>query len=84
MTSAICGFPVEEIARRPDGERWCFVCRKRHEFLYIVTASKLDPELPLEDQPGSWYGPVPHIECSVCHTWDGDCFPGWQREWEGR
>jgi hypothetical protein len=31
----------------------------------------------------SWYGPTPHVECSVCRLVDGDCFPGTGREWEG-
>ena len=78
----ILSFPTEEVIRRPDGERWCFTCRKRRAFDYVVEAPRLDPNVPLEDQTGAWYGPTPHVECSVCKMWDGDCFPGTGREWE--
>jgi hypothetical protein len=65
--------PQTEVLRKPDGdERWCFRCRKRTQFEYIVDA-------PIEL---SYYGPTQRIECSACKTWDGDCFPGTQREWE--
>lgn len=63
--------PMEEIARRSEGERWCFVCRKRREFEHVITAT-IEP---------SYYGPNHRIECTVCKTTDGDCFPGSEREW---
>lgn len=69
----ICYEPMREIHRESRGERWCFKCRKRREFFYIVTA-------PVEP---SYYGPNPSIRCSVCNLDDGDCFPGSSREWEG-
>jgi hypothetical protein len=69
----ICSGPkMQEVVRRADGERWCFTCRKRRDFLFIVDA-------PIEL---SYYGPTPHIECATCGKWDGDCFPGTAREWE--
>ena len=81
MSMHILQVPTEEIRHSPDGDpRWCFVCRKRREFVYVVDAPVIEPAIPLEDQTGAWYGPTPHIECSVCTTWDGDCFPGTQRE----
>lgn len=63
--------PMYEVFRHQDGERWCFVCRKRRQFEYVRQATA---EL-------SYYGPTDHIECSVCKTTDGDCFPGTVREW---
>jgi hypothetical protein len=73
--------PMEEVSRKPNGERWCFVCRKRREFEHVITRPVLDPNVPLEDQTGAWYGPTHQIECGTCHTVDGDCFPGREREW---
>lgn len=62
-----------ERLREPDGERWCFRCRKRRVFEYVVTVP-VDPE--------SWYGPGRRIECGSCGLDDGDLFPGRVREWE--
>jgi hypothetical protein len=81
MSVHILRTPMEEIVRRPDGERWCFTCRERRDFEYVVEAPVIDPAIPLDEQTGAYYGPTPHIECSVCKTWDGDCFPGTNREW---
>ena len=86
--------PMQEVYRDPDGERWCFVCRKRREFTYVVQAPivtmwcsldvprREDGEGEVEFSSGAWYGPTPHIECATCKTWDGDLFPGLSREWE--
>lgn len=74
---AICGEPMEEVMRKPDGEpRYCFVCRTRRAFDYVNMAPVPDRENP------SYYGPTPSIECQHCHTTDGDMFPGRYREWE--
>lgn len=67
------GPAMEEIIRESEGEKWCFHCRKRREFFYIVTA-------PIEP---SYYGPNPDVRCGHCNTSDGDLFPGGYREWEG-
>lgn len=69
----ICGTSMAEHSRRPLGLKWCFACRKRGEFDYIVMA----PTGP------SYYGPYAVIKCSNCGEPDGDLFPGWTREWEG-
>lgn len=66
----ICGTNMVEISRESWGIRWCFHCRKRHEFDFVVTA----PNGP------SYYGPNPSIrgpkrECT-------DVFPGCEREWK--
>ncbi len=62
--------PQEEVVREDIGERWCFQCRKRREFQYVVMA-------PVGM---SWYGPSPSIRCE-CGAIDGDLFPGREREW---
>lgn len=73
MCGAICGERLEEIVRRPDGlERWCFRCRTKRRFDYVVLA-------PVGM---SYYGPTPAVECATCHLIDGDLFPGNYREWE--
>lgn len=64
--------PMEEIHRESDGERWCFKCRKRREFIYTVTA-EIEP---------SYYDPNPAIRCGTCNTYNGDLGFGRIREWE--
>lgn len=69
----ICHGPAMEVIRRDsEGVKWCFHCRKRREFFYIVTA-------PVEP---SYYGPNCDIRCGTCNTSDGDLFPGCERSWE--
>lgn len=72
MTVYICREEMREVHRESLGERWCFRCRKRREFLYIVTA----PVAP------SYYGPNPSIRCASCDQIDGDVGFGGGREWE--
>jgi hypothetical protein len=72
MTVYICREDLEEILREDVGERWCFACRKRREFQYVVDA-------PVDIM--SWYGPTPSIRCGECGKIDGDLFPGREREW---
>jgi hypothetical protein len=71
--------PREEIWRKSDGERWCFICRKRRLFERVMNAPIIPENPTIDDLP--WYGPRTWIECSHCHTTDGDCFPGTEREW---
>lgn len=78
MTDCILVTPMDEVSRRPDGERWCFVCRTRRVFARVV----LRPIVRDIDDTGAWYGPTTRIECATCRTVDGDCFPGTEREWE--
>jgi len=63
--------PLEEVKRESDGERWCFRCRKRRAFEYVMA-------MPIEM---SYYGANRQIECSHCGLVDGDLFPGHIREW---
>ena len=70
---SICGEEMREVRREPDGaERWCYHCRTRRPFDFVVRA----PVGP------SWYDPNPGVECATCHLRDGDLFPGRYREWE--
>lgn len=66
---AICGTHVEEYSRRSMGVKWCFTCRKRHEFFWVVMA-------PVGM---SYYGP--HVEIKGVRDGCRDLFPGWTREW---
>lgn len=70
----ICRTPMEEVVRESVGERWCFHCRRRHQFDYIVRQT-IEP---------SWYEPNVSIEGAPCGVFDGDLFPGRSREWEYR
>lgn len=65
----ICGTRMKEVSRTSQGERWCFRCRKRHEFFLVVSA----PDGP------SYYDPSPSIEGPTRDC--TDLFPGWEREW---
>ena len=71
MSGAICGTPVREVHRKEWRTAWCFTCRRTTRHDHVITA----PIGP------SYYEPTPHVECAVCHTHDGDIFPGWTREW---
>ena len=65
------GPEMVEVVNRRDGQvRWCFACRQRREFRYIVMA----PAVP------DWYGPNTYVKCASCKTSDGDLFPGRDRE----
>ena len=63
--------PMRTIVDEPNGEvRWCFRCRKRVPFRFVVRAT-VEP---------SYYEPNPSIQCEAGHS-DGDMFPGGCREW---
>lgn len=63
---------IEEIVRDEIETRWCFVCRARRMFVYVV-AREVGP---------SWYEPNQSIRCATSDHIDGDLFPGRAREWE--
>ena len=68
------GPEMVEVVNRRDGQtRWCFTCRTRREFRYIVMAPVVM----------DWYGPNADVKCGHCKTSDSDLFPGREREWEG-
>lgn len=66
----ICGTDMEEALRRSMGVKWCFTCRERHEFWWVVMA-------PVGL---SYYGP--HVEIQGTKRGCSDLFPGWTREWD--
>lgn len=64
----VCGTDMEEVSRTAEGIKWCFHCRKRHEFWWVVSAPS----------GISYYGPSARMEgiSRECT----DLFPGWTRE----
>lgn len=77
--------PHKELLREQDGEeRWCFQCRKRRRFDYVISAPDFEmPDDPADLPTAAYYGPSHRIECSHCHLLDGDMFPGRYRVWGG-
>lgn len=67
---SICGTRMKEHSRRSLGDKWCFHCRKRHEFSHVVMAP----------DGLSYYGP--HVEIQGVRQDCSDLFPGWYREWD--
>jgi len=67
---AICGTRMKEHSRRSQGAKWCFHCRKRHEFFWVV----------MVPDGLSYYGPSADME--GIGDWCTDLFPGWSRECE--
>ncbi len=88
MNLHILHTPMTETSRRPDGTRYCFECRTRRGFVYVVDSPivtswcPLDGDGTVEFSTGAWYGPSASIRCVTCGTTDGDIFPGTSREWE--
>ena len=68
----ICGTRLVEHSRDSQGIRWCFTCRKRHEFWRVVSV----PDGP------SYYGPTVDMEGVTPEC--SDLFPGWSRDWSER
>jgi len=66
---AVCGTRMKEYSRDSEGIKWCFHCRKRHEFFFVVTVP----------DGISYYGPSAHIEGSGREC--TDLFPGWSHGW---
>jgi hypothetical protein len=67
---AVCGTRMIEHSRRSLGVKWCFQCRTRSEFEWIV----------MVPDGFSYYGPAVNIKCANCGASDGDLFPGYSRE----
>lgn len=65
----ICGTRMVEYSRTSEGVKWCFVCRERAEFAWVVKW----PDGP------SYYDGYAFMECGNCGASDGDLFPGWYR-----
>jgi hypothetical protein len=62
---------VKELSRTDVGVCWCFGCRKRLRYEYVVHAYDCDP---MDD----WYGPWGTYECTGCGD-DRALFPGRER-----
>ena len=65
----ICGTRMMEHSRDSRGDRWCFTCRRRHEFWWVV----------MVPDGLSYYGPSAHMEGARADC--TDLFPGWERKW---
>lgn len=67
---SISGTRMMEARRKAWGNKWCFHCRTRHEFDWVLYT----PDGP------SYYGP--YVEIEGPRRGCTDLFPGWTREWE--
>jgi len=65
---AMCGTAMKEFSRRSEGVKWCFWCRSRHEFFWVVSVPDGD----------SYYGPTAGMEGLTSNC--SDLFPGWIRQ----
>jgi hypothetical protein len=65
----ICGTQMVERSRTSEGVKWCFYCRKRHEFWRVLWV----PDGP------SYY--EPYLTVDGVKDDCTDLFPGWTREW---
>lgn len=65
---SMSGTRMVEYSRESVGDKWCFRCRKRHEFWWVV------------DAPDgiSYYGPNAYM--AGVRNGCTDLFPGWYRE----
>ena len=64
----VCGPAMEESFRESMGVKWCFRCRCRVRFDWVVWSP-----VTLDD----WYwDPTADSECSRCHEHGSDLFPG--------
>ena len=80
----VCYGPkMKEHSREPMGVRWCFKCRSRNEFHWVLMVAEIE-----YDEDGSISSsmymaePSAHSECSGCKRRDGQLFPGWVYRWE--
>lgn len=81
---AICRGPqMKERSRDSMGVRWCFKCRGRHEFHWIVLAADIEYDEDGQISSSMYMAePIAHSECLGCRKWDGQLFPGWVYRWE--
>lgn len=94
-TVHICrpGLPIVEVKREHWENRWCFACRGRHDFDFVVRdfaesdVDQLLSEVRSGQRPEDdlWIlargEPIPSIECAHCGQTDGDIGFGGVREW---
>lgn len=72
MSVHICHEPTEVTHAESVGERWCFRCRTRSDFQFVI-------HTPVSVE--SYYDPTPSIRCGTCQRPDTDLFPGRYRDW---
>lgn len=78
----ICHGPqMEKTSRDPMGVKWCFKCRKRAEFAWIVLSPVIDWNDEASIAAAMW-GPTAFSECGNCKRHGGELFPGWTYRWE--
>lgn len=78
----VCRGPeMEEASRASMGVRWCFKCRKRAEFSWVVLSPVIDWDDEASIAAAMW-GPIAHSECGNCGRHAGELFPGWEYKWE--
>jgi len=78
----ICHGPqMEETSRNSMGVKWCFKCRKRAEFAWIVMSPVIDWNDEASISAAAW-GPTAYSECGNCKQHGGELFPGWTYRWE--
>lgn len=77
----ICYGPqMQESSRRSMGVKWCFKCRSRNEFAWIVMSPVIDWDDEASIYAAMW-GPTAHSECGGCKQSAGELFPGWEYNW---
>lgn len=80
----ICRGPeMKERSRTSMGVKWCFRCRGRHEFHWIVMGADMIYDENGEVSPLMYMAePYAHSECGNCKQRGGELFPGWGYAWE--
>jgi len=76
-TVTICHGPtMEEASRTSMGVKWCFKCRTRNEFQWVVMSPVIDWNDEASIAAAMW-GPTAYSECGNCKRHAGELFPGW-------
>lgn len=72
----VCRGPeLRESSRDSMGARWCFKCRGRHEFSWVVMTPVIDWNDENSVYAAMWGGTA-HSECGGCGKHGGELFPG--------
>lgn len=80
----ICyGPPMKERHRDPMGLKWCFKCRGRHPFDWVVMGADIQYDADGQISSSMYMAePYAFAECGGCGKHDGQLFPGWSYRWE--
>lgn len=77
------GLTYREKHRDPMGVKWCFKCRGRHEFDWVVEAADMIYDDDGTISPLMYMAePIAFSECGGCKQRNGQLFPGWTYRWE--